>query len=1302
MGTYFNCHAHTMYSNIRLLDCINRPKSLIDKAIEMGLSGIAITDHECLSAHMEVNQYAKKLQTTNPNFKIALGNEIYLTNDREKGQKYYHFILIAKDSIGHKALRELSSIAWYNSYVDRGMERVPTLKSELTNIISKYKGHVIATTACIGGELSSNALKFAQAEKVNDRNSMQTFYDNIINFLNYCVDLFEDDFYIECAPSTDLDQMLVNQKLSQIAKAFNIKMVVGTDAHYLTKNERAVHKAYLNSKGGEREVDSFYEFARLMEYDEVIALLAPCVGVDFAMEICQNSLHLMDKIQFYSLERKQIIPKVEVKDYPVGVERSINADLSKYPTLDYLSYSNNIQERYWLNECIHELVNKNLYQYPAYWERLEIEADIIKYIGEQLDDCLFAYFNTFKHYIDLFWECGSIVGPGRGSATGFLSNYLLGITQLDPIRWNLPYWRFLNKERAELPDIDIDLAPSKRPKIFEEIRKERGEFGLIQVATFGTEGTKSAVLTACRGYRGPNSGYEELISIDNAYWETIQREGIDVDEAQYMSSLIPSERGFLWPIHDVIYGNPEKDRKPITTFIKEVEKYPGLLDIIISIEGLVNKRSSHASGVILYGEDPFETAAFMRTPSGDLITCYDLHKAEAAGDTKYDFLVTEVSDKIIKCFELLINDEQIEQDSLRNVYNKYIHPEVIDTTNTSIWSHLAAGDILDVFQFNSGVGLAIAKKLKPKDPLEMTAANAMMRLMSEKGKESQQDRYYRIQKNGIEVFDKEMREHHLPEEMINLMHKHCDKYYGCCPIQEQMMEILMEVAHFTLGEANAARKIVAKKQMDKIPDLKKQVYEKVNNPIIADYLWEVAVAPQLGYAFSLNHSLPYSFVGIQTIYLAITFNVIYWNTACLIVNSGATDEEAGASTDYGKIAKAIGDITAAGIKLSLVNINTSNFGFAPDIDNNQILFGLKGLLNVGDDLIQSIIENRPYVSPKDFLNKVNPGKQAMISLIKGGAFDEMEDRKFVMAWYIWATCDKKKRITLQNMSGLIKYNLLPEDNEEHITARRIFEFNRYLKAVCKKDPNFYTLDERAVDFLNELGYDHLIMQGTDVPYYLFIKDWDKVYQKWMDVFRRWISENKDEILFNLNAKIFKEDWDKYAQGNLSSWEMESLCFYYHEHELANINMSKYGFVDFFKLPEEPIVDRTFTKAGKTINIYKLSKICGTCIAKDKTKSTVTILTTTGVVTVKFRKEYFSLFDKQISEKGEDGVKHIVEKSWFNRGNMIVVMGMRSGDDFISKKYASSGGHQLYKIKSINGTDVILTDKRYQGGIEEDV
>ena len=789
------------------------------------MSGIAITDHECISAHMEVNQYAKTLREKHPDFTIALGNEIYLTDDRSMGQKYYHFILIAKDAIGHKALRELSTIAWTNSYVDRKMERVPTLKNELENIVNKYPGHLIATTACLGGELSTNALQMQLAEDVNDTDNAYRCHERIVEFMQFCLKLFGEDFYIECAPASTKDQVIVNKKLLKIAKAFGVKIVPGTDAHYLTEQDRLIHKAYLNSKDGEREVDSFYEFARLMSPEEVFNLLEHSFEKNDIEWILNNSNELKEKIKYFSLERKQIIPKVIVRNYPKTSTKKWNI----YPTLHELLISDNIQERYWVNECINKLSEMGLDGNPEYAQRLEIEADVIKYIGNKLDDCLFAYFNTFKHYIDLFWRCGSIVGPGRGSATGFLSNYLLGITQLDPIRWNLPYWRFLNKERAELPDIDIDLAPSKRPAIFKAIREERGPFGLVQVATFGTESTKSAILTACRGYRS-----EECPN------------GIEVENAQYMSSLIPQERGFLWTIEDVVYGNEEKGRKPVQTFIKEVEKYPGLLDIIMYIGGLVNKRGIHASGVILYDEDPFETASFMKAPNGDLITCYNLHQAEAAGDTKYDFLVTEVSDKIIKCFEMLRKDNVIEDVDLRTTYNKYIHPEVIDTTDKNIWYHLAKGDILDVFQFGGGVGLAIAKKLKPTNPLEMTAANAMMRLMSEKGVESQQDRYARIQKQGIQLFDQEMRQRNLPEEIIQKMHSHCDTYYGCCAIQEQMMEILMDVVGFTLGEANSARKIVAKKQMSKIPELRKQVYDKMQNDNIADYIWEVAVRPQLG------------------------------------------------------------------------------------------------------------------------------------------------------------------------------------------------------------------------------------------------------------------------------------------------------------------------------------------------------------------------------------------------------------------------------------------------------------------------
>lgn len=475
---------------------------------------------------------------------------------------------------------------------------------------------------------------------------------------------------------------------------------------------------------------------------------------------------------------------------------------------------------------------------------------------------------------------------------------------------------------------------------------------------------------------------------------------------------------------------------------------------------------------------------------------------------------------------------------------------------------------------------------------------------------------------------------------------------------------------------------------------------------------------------------------MQTLYLATHFNSIYWNTACLIVNSGsledASEEEIvdiyepegqdlsegttfidlpdrsgkikkTSSSDYAKIAKAIGDCRKAGIEVSLANINESSFGFKPDVKNNRILFGIKGMLNVGEDLIREIIAGRPYSSPKDFYYRIAPKKQAMISLIKGGAFDEMVDRRFMMAWYIWETCDKKSRLTLQNLPSIMKYNLLPEENDEQVMARRVYEFNRYLKAISNSK-EYYTLDERAINFLTEIGAEKLIKASGTVS----AKEWDKVYQKYMDVFRDWLSKNKDRVLNELNFKIFQEDWIKYAgekgKDNYSAWEMEVLCFYYHDHELKNANLTKYGCSNFKLLPEEPVVERTYpSKDGKDIKIFKLTHICGTCIAKNKTKGIVSLLTTSGVVNVRFRKEYFSLFDRQISARDEKGCKHIIEHSWFNRGSMIMVMGMRQGDDFIVKKYKTSSGHQLYKIKQIcpNG-DLILQDERAKGEAEDEL
>jgi DNA polymerase-3 subunit alpha len=589
----------------------------------------------------------------------------------------------------------------------------------------------------------------------------------------------------------------------------------------------------------------------------------------------------------------------------------------------------------------------------------------------------------------------------------------------------------------------------------------------------------------------------------------------------------------------------------------------------------------------------------------------------------------------------------------------------------------------------SGIqGIALTK---PESVDDLAVLNSVIRLMAqEKGAEQPLNKYARY-KNDISLWYDEMEQYGLTKAEQKLLEPIVRQSYGICESQEKFMSLvqLPECGGFNLTWADRLRKSIAKKNPAEYEKLTGEYFaaveEKGLSKNLCNYVWNVLVATSRGYGFNASHTLAYSLVALQEMNLAFTYPLIFWNCACLITDSGGMEEEPEEVTEevvdiyepedfdeyeyidapdrktkvkkkraknnnYDKIASAIGKMRAAGIQIVPPDINKSSYTFSPDADNNQIFFGLRGILNMGEDIIKQTIDNRPYSSPKDYVLKVNPKKSSMISLIKGGAFDSMMDRKLCMAWYIWEVCDKKSRITLQNMGSLMKYNMLPTDTEEYITARRVYEFNRYLKAMCKYDTNNYKLDERAIQFLIDIEKESLIADGT----YLAVKPWEKVYSSWMDIFRGWLNANKEKILQTLNDNIFMEDWNKYASGTISAWEMESLCFYYHEHELAHLDQSKYGFSDFFSLPEDPVIDRSFYKAGKTINIFKLTKLCGTCIAKDKNKGLVTLLTPTGVVTVKFRKEYFAMFDKQISERQADGTKRVIEKSWFNRGQMIVV------------------------------------------------
>lgn len=424
---------------------------MLKTAARLGMHGITLTDHECLCGHLKWLQAEKNLKEQDilsSYFKAALGNEIYLVEDRNNIERYWHYILIAKNNLGHRALRELSSTAWYHGFNSRGMMRVPTEMKELEAIVKKYPNSLIATSACLGSFFDGRVLQLIEAERKGDSDEIFRCKSAIDKFVRWNIELFGDDFYIEVAAGQSKDQIKFNQRVGMIAKAYQRKIVIGSDAHYLTAKERPLHKAYLNSKEGEREVDEFYFDAHMMDNDEAFGNLKVAFTEDEFKEMCDASMEIYAKIEGYSLERKPIIPHVEVKNYYPQEDTSLK---EKYPTLYELRKSQNSQERYWVNQCLTALIEKKL-DNDKYLERLNIEARIIKIIGEKLDNCLFEYFNTFQHYINLFWECGSIVGPGRGSSVCFLSNYLMGITQLDPIKYDLLYFRFLNEDRIELPD----------------------------------------------------------------------------------------------------------------------------------------------------------------------------------------------------------------------------------------------------------------------------------------------------------------------------------------------------------------------------------------------------------------------------------------------------------------------------------------------------------------------------------------------------------------------------------------------------------------------------------------------------------------------------------------------------------------------------------------------------------------------------------------------------------------------------------------------------------------------------------
>ena len=1259
--SYTSLHNHTEYSNLRLLDCINKVEDIIQYAHDIGLKGMAITDHEALSAHIKALRYYKQKKKDDESwndFKLILGNEIYLCRDGlsaetyEKGEKFPHFILLAKDEVGHGQLRELSTRAWKHSFT-MFLTRTPTYYQDVEEIVKKNPGHLIASSACVGGWLGICKMNGAE--------------HNARAFIKWCKDLFGEDFYLELQPARYQEQIDYNKWLIWLGKETNTKCIITTDSHYLKKEDREVHSSFLNSKDGDRETAEFYQYTYMMTPEEIISLMNDYIEEEVLKEMLDNTNEINDKIAVYDLAQPQIVPhlsddRVKHPEWKIWFSAFKIRDKFEYLNKYYNSPSED--DRYMLYLGLMKLHEMNLPQEKKdqYLERLEQELTECWLVSERLGQSISSYLLMVRNIIQIMWDkAESLVGISRGSAGVMLINYLIGVTQMNPLEQGiyLPHWRFLERNKIELPDIDVDSEGRRRPVVLQKIKEAAQADGgdSTCVCTFGTLGTRSAILTAARGL------------------------GIDVDVAQYLATMIPQERGFLWPLKDCIQGNPEKDRKPIKQLIEEFKKYPGFLEMAKAIEGLVCQMGIHACGLVVFNVPVYTYNAMMKAPNGTEVTQFDLGDTEYMGGLKMDCLSVEALDKIHTTLDLLLADNMIEwQGTLKSTYDKYLHPDVLDRDAPEMWHKIWRNEIIDIFQMDSTVGKQSLSLVKPESIPQMAAVNSLMRLVPEKGQKTPTEEYV-IYKQHPELIKKEIDDLVATDKEKEILYDFMKQYTGVLESQESaMLAVMLPFTNYDVPHANKIRKIIAKKKMKEIASARAEYFQTgLDNGVSEDilkYIWDVQIKRQLGYSFSIPHTVAYSLIALQEMNLNYKFPSIYWATACLTVNSGGADEESGGTTNYGKLSSAIGRIKRQGIGVELPDINKAKFGFTPDQENNTIIYGMKGISEVGDDIINKIISNRPFQNFQDFLDKVGPGKVQTIALIKAGCFDKLEKqgRKELLYEYLSILIPRKNKLTLANVNGLINYNILPKNKSAFIY---LFNFNKYLK-LSKKDDRYY-IDERAYQYFSK-NFDVNYLGTDKKKTYIEVKVWDTLYKDRMMELKEYINKNQEKLIDKLHAAEIDEVWQQYCGGTLSTWEMDTLGFYYHDHDLLNTYHPEFQFGDFYKMSEIPIPSEYNEYKGRKVPVFELQTIYGTVLDKNSYKHTVVLLTPTGVVNVKCVAEQYSKYDKQLSQPNpETGKKEVIERSWFKRGTNLIVNGWRNADQFMARGRQAEGKYPIYKI-----------------------
>lgn len=1299
--SFFNIHNHDFYSNASLgfPDVICSPEDLIQRAYDLGLNGLAVTNHECISSYVKCLNYYNKMTKDRP-FALGLGNECYLITEDEYNNNrdglsenktpYYHFILMALDTEGYHQICQISTKAWQRGFM-KGVWRRPTLYNDLIEIIKPNQGHVIASSACLGSRIDHLLLN-GEIKEAEDE-------------VNKLIDIFgKGNFYLEVQPPKNetCDQAVVNKLIWELHKNTNVPVIPSTDTHYLRKEDSIIHKVFLQSQDGDREVDDFYATAYSMDADELTHYLRYCYTQDQIDKIIAWSNEIPDRIKEYDIFHNPIIPQLPIEKIPQFQIKHIFKDwYEQYPNFAYYSQVNDIHEQYFFYQIEQGLQqkiiskNKNLKDYIA---RLDTEWNELKKISEALNNSMVSYYSTMSKLIDIMWDTGSFVGPGRGSSAGFLTCYLLDITQVDPVPLGdyFPYWRHVALERgAEIADIDTDSEPCKKYAIIQAVKDYFGEDKVLNVATFTVVSSKTAIERACRGL------------------------GISDDTAGYLKSLIPVNRGKVAKLKDCIYGNEKEGTKPLTTLVNEMKKYPNLIECALGISGVIANRSIHAAGLTVSNQPYTNYLGAMRAPNGTLCTAYDLWDSESVSLTKFDLLTVSALQKEHKAMDAMLKDGVIKwQGTIRDTYNKYFHPDVIDYDTPEMWDSISK--MYSCFEFDTPISVKALSATHPKSVMDLSATNSLLRLMPDNADEMPIERYIRY-KESKDAWLKDTTDFGLNAEEQNVLWEYLADAYGMADSQEKVMRLSMsnKTAGYTLKEANRLRKSIARKDAKLQEEARQQFYEygeKLGTrQVFLDYIWNVVFAASRGYSFSQLHSYVYSIIALQELNIFYHYNPVYWNVGCLAVEATPDENGSGAnSVDYGEVAKAVYKMKKFGVDIKAPDINLSDFEFTPEAKDNEILYGLAAVSGINSAIAQQIINNRPYASFKDFYQKnsqpstlVTPSK--FRQLIKGGCFDCFcPDRVKVMKYYVMYSTPRVTAVTSANLPAI-------KASGVHIPKEIIAPYNFYKYVVSKqflygahpkfKSKKIYWLDDKAQKYFNS-NYKDMLQEGVDYwqeedRFVVVDKSLEKVSADSKNSLIKWM--NKPDFLKAYDTVVIKNKYMEFINGNESPehWSFQALSFYSGDHELAKLDLDRYNISHFADLPEEPVFDDK-TWGGRSWKQYEISAICGTLIARNDNNHILSLLTVDNeVVSVKLQQGVFAWYKPSISET-VDGRKNVFDPSWLDRGSLLIVAGYRRGqNDFVAKKYKSSiFNHQLQRIWRVNNDgSADIQNERY--GAEED-